>query len=92
MAKNALRANIKKNRRGRRSYRMMMLKGGKWERGTNCGSYEDAEIAARDLITDGTAMRVHIVEIGKNGERIVAEVGAVKKLGWPHSKVEVRKF
>jgi hypothetical protein len=75
----------------RASYRVMMLKGGKWEQGTNYANYEEAEIAARGLITGGTATRVHILEIGKDGGRIVAEVGAVKKFGWPHCKAEVRR-
>ena len=74
------------------SYCVKMLKGGKWEQqGPNCMSYEDAEIAARGLITGRTATRVHILEISNAGGRIVAEVGAVKKLDWPHSNVEVRK-
>lgn len=74
------------------SYCVKMLKGGRWEQqGPSCKSYEEAEIAACDLITSGTATRVHILEIGKGGGRIVAEAGAVKKLGWPNSKVEVRK-
>jgi hypothetical protein len=72
-------------------YRVMMLKGGKWQPWTNYESYEEAELAARGLITGGTATRDHILEIGKDGGRIVAEVGAVKKLGWPRGKAEVRK-
>jgi hypothetical protein len=60
--------------------------------GNNCGDYKEAELAARALITGGTATRVHIVEISKDGERAVAEVGPVKKLGWPQIKAEIRKF
>jgi hypothetical protein len=44
------------------------------------------------LITGGTATRAHILEIGQDGGCIIAEVVAVKKLGWTASKVEIRKF
>jgi len=84
-------SNFRKNSR-HKSYRLTVLKGGKWKRGADCGGYEEAEFAARDLITGRMATRVHIVEISKDGERTVAEVGPVKKLGWPQIKAEVRKF
>ena len=76
----------------RAAYRVMMKHGGQWKLWTNYADYGAAELAAVGLIQGGKAIRCHIIEICKDGSRIVAEVGLVKKLGWPHGKAEVRKL
>ena len=72
-------------------YRVVMLKGGKWEPYTNFHKYVDAQIAAAGLITGGTAKECHILEIGKDSGKIVAKVTAEAAPGWPHGRAVVKR-
>jgi hypothetical protein len=74
-------------------YRLVILsrQTAKWETWTNYATYEEAELAACGLITGGAAAECHILEIRSDGGRIVAQVSAEKKPGWPHGQAVVRK-
>jgi hypothetical protein len=70
-------------------YSVKMLKDGKWRLWNAYQSYDDAELTARSLVLSKSvkATRCHILEIGKDGGRIVAEVGVVMKAGHPVAEV-----
>ena len=55
-------------------YRVVILsrQTAKWETWTNYASYEEAELAAKGLITGGAAAECHILEVRSDGGRIVA--------------------
>jgi hypothetical protein len=72
-------------------YRVNMLKNGKWERRANYATYDEAELAACGLVTGGKAIQVHILEIGANGGRIVADITSTPKAGWLHGAAAVKR-
>jgi hypothetical protein len=74
-------------------YRVVMRsrKTSRWEPWTNYSEYNDAELAARGLITGGTATEAHILELGKGEPTIVAYIGSKTKTGWPHGQAVVRR-
>lgn len=74
-------------------YRVVILSRmtAKWEWWSNYVSYEQAELAAKGLITGGAAAECHILEIRSDGGRIVAKVTAEKKAGWPHGAAVIHK-
>jgi hypothetical protein len=75
-------------------YRVVILSRmtAKWEPWSNYASYGEAELAAKGLITGGAAAEAHILEIRSDGGRIVAQVSAEKKAGWPHGAAVVKKI
>src|SRR5262249_11851254 len=74
-------------------YRVMMLstKTGRWEIWTNYGTYNEAELASRGLISGGDARKAHIWEITAGDKRIVAHVRSKPKPGWPHRYAAVKR-
>jgi hypothetical protein len=74
-------------------YRVMMRarQSDQWQIWTNYMSYDEAELAAKGLITGGTATEAHIWQVGTDDKRVVARVRSVKKAGWPHGTAAVQK-
>ncbi len=74
-------------------YRVVILSRmtAKWEMWSNYATYDEAELAAKGLITGGAASEAHILEVRSDGGRIVAKVRSVKQTGWPHGNAAVMR-
>jgi hypothetical protein len=74
-------------------YRVVMLnpQTGRWDLWTNYAAYDEAELAACGLVSGGKAVECHILEIGADGGRIAAKVGAKPAPGFPHGQVVVKR-